>query len=455
MPVNLQKEKRAVAALAFLYALRMFGLFMVLPVLSLYAADYSGSTPFLMGMALGVYGISQSLLQMPMGLLSDKIGRRPVVIAGLVLFAVGSVVAALSTSIYGLLLGRFLQGCGAVSSALMALVSDLSSEQNRTRAMATVGASIGISFSAAMIAGPMMSAYGGLSTLFWITFILALLGILLMAFVVPVQTGAERIQAHHDTLPAPKLLLRVLKDPDLLRLNAGIFVLHCALMACFTVMPALLEQQLGLPRAKHWEVYLPVLVGSFIAMLPLMIVAERKRQMKRVFLIAVGMLAIAFGWLALDYTSNIGLLTGLFLFFFAFNLLEAQLPSLVSKLSFAGGRGTAMGVYSTCQFLGISTGGILGGLLHQYSHPAALFGLLALLALIWWGLAFGMREPRYLTNIMLKVAATPDNAETMRSQLAEIQGVEEVLVAPEEETAYLKINDVTLDRPALEVFRMV
>lgn len=388
--IPVQAEIQAVSSLAFLYALRMFGLFMVLPVLSLYATDYEGSTPLLMGLALGIYGFSQSLFQMPMGMLSDRFGRRNVVLAGLVLFAAGSAVAALATSIVGLIAGRFLQGSGAVSSALMALVADLTTEKNRTRAMAAVGASIGLAFTVAMIAGPVLAAMVGLSGLFWITAVLGVFGIVLMWKVVPVPSvGAQS----NDMLPASALLKRVLLDGELSRLNAGVFVLHCSLMALFTLVPTLLEQQLGLPRRQHWEVYLPVLVGSFIAMIPLMVFVEKKRQVRSGFLIAVSALCVALLLMGFAYTSNTVLLAALFIFFFGFNLLEAQLPSLVSKRVFVGGRGTAMGVFSTCQFLGIFVGGTLGGWLQQYASRSSLFWVLAVLSLLWIVLAWGMREP--------------------------------------------------------------
>ncbi|HQQ64269.1 MAG TPA: MFS transporter [Pseudomonadales bacterium] len=452
MSVDLKHEKRAVASLAFLYMMRMFGLFMVLPVLALYAPGYQGFTPFLMGVAMGIYGISQGVLQIPMGFLSDRIGRRPVVVSGLLLFAAGSIVAALSTSIYGLIFGRFLQGCGAVSSALMALVSDLTSEQNRTRAMATVGASIGLSFMLAMIAGPTLSSVFGLSGLFWVTFVLATGGMLVMWKLVPVpvaQQAGQRV-GHGDTLPSALLLKTVLRDGNLLRLDLGVFMVHACLMACFTVVPTLLEQQLELPRKSHWEVYLPILVGSFIAMLPLMIIGERKRQIKKVFLLAIGLLVLAFAVLSAFHQSNSGLLVGLSVFFFAFNLLEAQMPSLVSKLSHAGQRGTAMGVFSACQSLGVAAGGFCGGYLRQFNNPGLLFVVLMAMTAVWWMLSLSMSEPRYLTNLMLPVFG---DADQLCAQLMQIPGVEEAMVVKEEAMAYLKVNELALDKQALENMR--
>ncbi len=394
MPVNLQQEKRAVSTLAALYALRMLGLFLVLPVMSLYGMQYESSTPVLIGMAMGMYGATQAVLQLPLGMLSDRISRKSVIIGGLAMFIIGSVVAALSTSIYGLIVGRALQGSGAISGALMAMVSDLTSEQNRTKAMATIGASIGVSFAVSMLLGPILTThFGGLSGLFWTTALLGLAGLALVFFVLP-EPPVETLHCpHRDTLPVPALLWRVLCDPQLIRLNAGIFCLHMVLMAAFVVVPHLLEKQLGLDRQHHWEVYLPILGGSFIAMIPLMLIGEKKQLVKPIFVFAVGALVFALLFLGAAYQFNAALLSGLFLFFFAFNLLEAQLPSLVSKQTFAGGRGTAMGVYSTCQFLGIFTGGALGGLMLHLNEPRWLFWALALPVAGWCWLAATMQEP--------------------------------------------------------------
>lgn len=394
MPVNLQQEKRAVSTLAALYALRMLGLFLILPVMSLYGMQYESSTPVLIGIAMGMYGATQAVLQLPLGIMSDRISRKSVIIGGLAMFIIGSVVAALSTSIYGLIIGRALQGSGAISGALMAMVSDLTSEQNRTKAMATIGASIGVSFAVSMLLGPILTThFGGLSGLFWTTALLGLAGLALVFFVLP-EPPVETLHCpHRDTLPVPALLWRVLCDPQLIRLNAGIFCLHMVLMAAFVVVPHLLEKQLGLDRQHHWEVYLPILGGSFIAMIPLMLVGEKKQLVKPIFVFAVGALVFALLFLGAAYQFNAALLSGLFLFFFAFNLLEAQLPSLVSKQTFAGGRGTAMGVYSTCQFLGIFSGGALGGVMLHFNEPRWLFWALALPVAGWCWLAATMREP--------------------------------------------------------------
>ena len=451
MPVNLQQEKRAVSTLASLYTLRMLGLFLVLPILSLYGANYTASTPVLIGIAMGMYGATQAVLQIPLSVLSDRVGRRGIIIAGLALFVVGSVVAALSSSIYGLIIGRALQGAGAISGTLMAMVSDLTSEQNRTKAMATIGASIGVSFGVAMMLGPILAHWSGLSGVFWITAALGVAGFFLVLFVLPEPPVETLHSPHRDTLPVPSLLWRVLSDPQLLRLNGGIFCLHMILMASFVVVPRLLESQMSLDRSEHWKVYLPVLGGSFIAMIPLMVIAEKKRLVKEVFVLAVAVLVFALLFLGAAYQFNTGLVMGLFFFFFAFNLLEAQLPSLVSKQAFAGGRGSAMGVYSTGQFLGTFAGGTLGGLMLHWGEPRWLFWILALPAAGWCWLAATMQAPQYLLNIMLRFQG---DANAVREQLHTITGVAQVLVVPEENMAYLKVDDALLDRAALDRLRV-
>ena len=450
MPVNLQQEKRAVTTLASLYTLRMLGLFLVLPVLSLYGVNYTASTPMLIGIAMGMYGATQAVLQIPLSVLSDRIGRRGVVIGGLAAFVVGSVVAAMSTSIYGLIIGRGLQGAGAISGTLMAMVSDLTSEQNRTKAMATIGASIGVSFGVAMMLGPVLAHWGGLSGLFWATAVLGLGGFFLVLFVLPEPPAETLHSPHRDTLPVPSLLWRVLSDSQLLRLNSGIFFLSVTLMASFVIVPRLLEKQLGLDRSHHWEVYLPVLGGSFVAMIPLMVIAEKKRLVKEVFVLAVAVLVFALLFLGAAYQFNAGLVAGLFLFFFAFNLLEAQLPSLVSKQAFAGGRGSAMGVYSTCQFLGTFAGGALGGLMLHLGEPRWLFWVLVLPVMGWCWLAATMQAPQYWLNVMLHFQG---DADAVREQLRTITGVAQVLVVPEENMAYLKVDNAVLDHAALDSLR--
>lgn len=382
-------QRRHVVALALLYAFRMLGLFMVLPVLMLFADDYQHSTVFLMGLALGAYGFSQAILQIPFGIWSDRWGRKPIIAAGLVIFALGSVVAALAESVYGLILGRFLQGAGAIASALMAMVADLTTEENRTKAMAAIGASIGLSFSIALVVGPLVSNFGGPAGIFWLTAVFAVVGLGILIWVLP--NPPRRVQPTTNV----SLLGPVLKNPNLLRLDWGILVLHFVLMANFVVLPTLLHEVMGLAGDRHWQVYLPLLVLAFIAMLPFMIIAERKGKVKPVFLAAVALLGLMQLALALGlYRLVTPLLICLFFFFMAFNLLEANLPSLISKTVPSHMRGTANGIYSTSQFAGAFLGGSLGGAVLSWGGISAVFVLCAGAVGLWWLLALPMKVPQ-------------------------------------------------------------
>ena len=379
-------ERRSVSSLALLYSFRMLGLFMVLPLLSLYAGDMPGATPSLIGLALGAYGLTQAGLQLPLGWLSDQVGRKPVIIGGLLVFALGSVLAATADSLWGIVIGRAVQGAGAIAATVMALVADLTSTEQRTKAMAIVGMSIGLSFAVALVLGPVIAAVGGLASVFWVTALLAVGGIAIVALLVPTPDAGGVM--HSDVGARPRLFGRALRDLALLRLNFGVFSLHFILMACFLVVPGALEQLAGVDRAHHWQVYLPVLVLSVVGMLPLMRIAERGGRPREMFLCGIALLALAIPMLGLA-SSAIVLYLALWLFFVGFNYLEATLPSQVSKSVFAGGKGTALGIYSTCQFLGTFAGGAGGGWLVQHFGQLSLVGLCLGLALAWWLLMLG------------------------------------------------------------------
>ncbi len=382
-------ERRSVGSLTLLYSFRMLGLFMVLPLLALYAADLPGASASLIGLALGIYGLTQALLQVPLGWLSDQVGRKPVIVAGLCLFALGSVIAAEAQSIHGIIAGRMLQGAGAIASTVMALVADLTREEQRTKAMALVGISIGLAFALALILGPLLASVGGLSLVFWFTAALALCGIGIVLLLVPT---ASRHRGDGEVDARAGLIGRSLRNPALLRLNFGVFALHTVLMACFLVVPGYLEQSAGIDRDHHWQVYLPVLVLSVIGMLPLMAVAERGGRPRQMFLLGVALLFIAVA--ALGFSSIQSIFYGaLWLFFVGFNFLEATLPSMVSKTVFPGGRGTAMGLFSTSQFLGAFAGGAGGGWLLQHFGREAMMGLCLALLALWWLIALPAPQP--------------------------------------------------------------
>ena len=442
-------EKRATLSLASIYALRMLGLFMLLPVMALFTEQMPSATPMLVGLTLGIYGLTQALLQIPFGLLSDRFSRKTVIVIGLILFVIGSVVSALSTDIYGVLIGRALQGCGAISAAVMALLADLTQEVHRTKAMATIGASIGVSFGVAITLGPIIAAQFGISGIFWLIALLATAAIAVVWYVVP---NPAKIAVHRDAECIPSELSTVIKNPDLLRLNYGIFALHLILMASFVVVPLRLRDA-GLVTGDHWLVYLPVLVTSMAAIIPFVIIAEKKRQMKPVFLAAIATIAVANVGLVLLHGQLVGLIASLWLFFCGFNLLEATLPSLISKTAPGDLKGTAMGIYSSAQFLGAFLGGACGGWLYGQWGAVAVFGFSVVVALSWLLIALSMNTPRYWANLLLSLQSVlPAQAERFSQQLLAIPGIEEVRLHVDEQVAYLKVDNQVLDKNALTEF---
>lgn len=383
------QERRATLGLAGIYGSRMLGLFLILPVFALYAEHLPSATPVLTGIAIGIYGLTQAALQIPFGLVSDRIGRKPVIVAGLLLFAIGSVVAATADDIWMIIAGRAIQGSGAVAAAVMALLADLTRDSHRTRAMATVGVTIGFSFTLALILGPLFNTWIGVPGLFWLTAALAILAIVILLAVIPTP---ERSSVHGEAEPVPGLFGKVLKNPQLLRLDLGIFSLHLVLTALFLAVPLELVEA-GLPVSKHAWLYLPVMLAGMGLMVPFVIKAEKGGKMKEVFLGAIGLLGLAqIGLYAMEgHLWGLGL--ALLAFFTAFNLLEATLPSLVSKMAPGQIRGTAMGVYSTSQFSGAFMGGLTGGWVHQHYGTTAVFVTSALITLIWLLTAQGMQVP--------------------------------------------------------------
>lgn len=381
-------ERRASASLAAIFALRMLGLFLVLPVFALEAARYpGGDDPAQVGLAMGIYGLTQGLLQLPFGMASDRLGRKRVIVAGLLLFALGSFVAMAADTLAGLLVGRCLQGAGAVSAAVTALLADQTRDEVRTKAMALVGASIGLMFALSLLLAPLLAAHIGLAGLFALTGVLALAGIVVVIWSVP----PEPVQ--HKNQPRGRLS-EVLRHGGLLRLDLGVFVLHAVQLAMWVAIPALLVQA-GLPKQDHWWVYLPAVLASFFVMGATLFPLEKRGYLRAVFLVAIGLIGLVqLGLLWSAQAPSIGVLAVLlFVFFCGFNVLEASQPSLASRIAPAHLRGTALGVYNTLQSLGFFAGGALGGWLVKSVGVPGLFGVCAGGMALWLLVAWPMQAP--------------------------------------------------------------
>lgn len=441
-----KKELQAAGALAAVFSVRLFGLFMIYPVFASYARHLSGATSSKIGLALGIYGLSQGLLQIPFGLLSDRIGRKTMIFLGLVIFAIGSAIAALSTSIDGVIVGRLIQGAGAIGSVILALVADLTAEENRTKAMAIVGISIGVSFMVALVAGPVAEGFMGVSGIFWLMVGLGLLGIAITQFAVP---NPGRGTVHRDAETIPAMLGSVLKNRDLLRLDFGIFALHAMLTASFLVVPDLLRSRWNVESHAQWMVYLPVMLVSVGLMVPAIIIGEKYRRMKAVLVAAVAALAMSQFALREGGQNSFVVLAAITVFFAGFNIMEASLPSLITKSAPTVAKGTATGVYSSSQFLGIFVGGAGGGWAHQIAGDSGVFALTTGLALLWLFVVATMNRPQYLTTRLIRIGDRAD-AETIAARLRQLRGVADVVVILEEKLAYLKVDSKLFDMAAAD-----
>lgn len=432
-------ERRSTFALSSIFALRMLGLFMIIPVFSVAGQTYEYATPALLGLAVGIYGLTQAILQIPFSLIADRYSRKPLVVFGLLLFALGGAIAAMSDTIYGVIIGRAIAGGGAVSAVVMALLADVTREENRMKAMATMGMSIGVSFAVAFSLGPWLTGLVGISGLFWVTTIMGLAAIS-MLFLVP------KVTRHHRNYQQGYLaqLKQVLKMGDLNRLHVSVFSLHLLLTAMFIYVPSQLIDFAKIPLNSHGWVYLPLLVISLFFAFPSIVLAEKYRKMRGIFLTAIGGIILGLGILIFGFESKYILLTGLGLFFIAFNVMEALLPSWLSKAAPIQSKATAMGVNASSQFLGAFFGGVTGGQLLLLNNTALGWSILTGLALVWLLISFGLAQPRYLSSMVLRL---PEHKQTdeWTSQLLAIRGIEEVVVMSDQQVAYVKVDKQQID----------
>jgi MFS family permease len=441
-------ERRASTGLASIYGLRMLGLFIILPVFALYAEHLpGGDSHLLMGIALGAYGLTQAILQIPAGWMSDRYGRKPIIYASLVLFALGSFIAASADNIYWVIIGRTVQGAGALNAAVMALTADLTREEHRTKAMAMIGITIGITFSISMVLSPLLNSVIGVPGIFALTGVLALLAMGVVKWVIP-DPAITRFRS--DTEASWGQFAEVLRNKDLLRLDFGIFSLHAILMSVFMQVPFVLKRD-GLDVGQHWYVYLPVMLIAFFLMVPPIIIAEKKAKMKHIFLLAIFLAMSAQLLLMITQNSLWGVAVALLVFFTAFNVLEATLPSMISKIAPLSAKGTAMGIYSSVQFLGAFSGAAVGGALMQYVGGNAVFVLAIVLLLVWLIVASGMNPPAAVRTKLYHLDDMNDTAAAeLQNRLAQLQGVHEAMVIGAENIACLKVDMQGFDEDAVE-----
>ena len=377
MSKNLTKEeKRVILGISFAVATRMLGLFLLLPVLSPYLKNLEGSTPFLIGLAIGIYGFAQAILQIPFGYLSDKVGRKPVIILGMITYILGSLLGGFAKGIWIMILARFIQGFGAVSSAMTALSSDLTREEVRTRAFAIIGSSISLVFTFSVVFAPVIAGMVGVPVLFYLTAFLSLLATLYLAFFIP-----EPKNHHREIEPSLKNFLIVLTDINQIFLNLSIAILHAFLVAIFTTVPYKLVYEYGMPKIEHWKIYLPALTLSLALMAPAVILAEKRKKFGEVFVLGVALIGIGF-LIYQVFNSFYGAIILLFLFLIGFHVLEPIIPSLLTKLTHRDLRGLSLGLFNTVQFLGAFLGGLLGGF--AIRHGIWVFTTMGMVFSIFW-----------------------------------------------------------------------
>ena len=447
-----KSERRAIFSLSGIFSLRMFGLFMLLPILAVYAKDLSQSTPTLMGLALGAYGLTQAIFQIPFGLMADRINRKYVIAFGLVIFVIGSIIAGLSESIYGLIFGRCIQGAGAVSSAILALSADLTRSSQRTKAMAMIGITIGFSFMLALIVAPPLQQYIGVSGLFWMVAILGLIAIFVLFKLVP-EAQSNR---HHDAVgPALEQIGESLRNFQLMQLNIGIFISHLVLTALFVVLPVILIEQGNYPLSSHWKIYIPILLLSVIGMTPFVMAATKIKWIAVAYRCAIAVLLIAFFGMFLSKDHPvIWLLFAVTIFFSVFNALESMLPSLVSQISAKNNKGTSIAIYNTFQFTGVFIGGVCGGWIYGNSGPAGVFLFCGVLVALWLILSCIYSKFSLTATKVFEIGElNRSQRDDLIARIETLKGIEEVTIVDGETVVHLEVNERVYDHA--EVQRLI
>ncbi|MGP1953124.1 MAG: MFS transporter [Arsenophonus sp. ET-KM2-MAG3] len=440
------KELKATFWLGAVFTLRMLGIFMILPVLTSYGKELKGANELLIGLAIGIYGISQAIFQIPFGLMSDKFGRKQLIILGLLIFIIGSIIAAITDSIWGIIIGRALQGAGAISATIMALLSDLISEKNRTKAMAFIGISFGITFSIAIVIGPIITHIFGLHGLFWLISFFAFNGILITVFLVPENRYSI---INNETHFIRNSVQKIINNPQLLKLNLSILCLHALLMANFIILPLIIIDS-GVKINQHWKIYLITLFIAFVTILPFIIYAEKKHRIKQIFLLCISILFISELIFCFSNQKFWLIMIGLQLFFIGFNIMEVLLPSLISKEAPIKYKGTVMAIYSTSQFLGVALGGILGGWFFQLNGAFLVFMVNLILCVFWFFITINMNQPSYISNICLILPQKIKNFSLLEIQLMNEQGVREVTFDLKALNVFIKIDKKIITRKQIE-----
>ncbi|MDP3562838.1 MAG: MFS transporter [Legionellaceae bacterium] len=424
--------------IATIFSFRMLGLFMLIPVFTIYATHLVDATPTLIGIALGGYGLSQGILQIPFGMMSDRYGRKLILVIGLVLFVSGSLLGAFTHSIYGMIIARILQGAGAIGSVLIALLADLTPDEHRTKAMAIIGVTIGLSFSLAIVISPVITTHFGLAGIFYLTAFFALLGLLMVYFIIP---NPVHIPFDSNSRINTSQFKQVIRNSHLLRSDAGIFFLHLMLTSTFFAIPMLLQQQIKQGHlGSSWHFYLPLMCISFLIMVPFIVLAERKQKIKWLFTAAIGIIALAQWSLAYSHDSLYSLFGLMFLYFVSFNILEASLPSLVSKQAHISSRGCAMGIYSSSQFLGIFVGGTLSGFIFQWLGFQGIFIMNGCVASIWLVIASFMQPLNYQFAITIPFPNQFIDPVRLKKELTEVRGVCDIAINTQEKLIYLQVE---------------